>query len=329
MTEAAEPSAKSPTDHDPGQQPMVRIGELSRRVGVRPETLRAWERRYALFEPVRTSGNYRLYSAVDETRARAMTNLLDAGLSAAESARLARENPQVASRGVEAATQPGLRAEPGIAAGSLVGETRTRLLAAIEAYDDATATALLDEAVAGLSIDAVLSGVVLPVLREVGERWSRGEISIAQEHFGSDLLRGRLLGLARRWGAGTGPLALLACPPDERHDLGLLAFGLALRERGWRVSYLGPDTPPEALTSAAEQLHPALVVVAATEPARFEAVRGDLRALARRHPLLVGGAAANEELARAVGATYGGDDAVSVAERIGTDAEDREPSAGR
>ena len=286
---------------------MVLIGELSRRVGVRPETLRAWERRYGLFEPARSGGNYRLYSAVDEARARAMTGLLAAGISTAEAARVARESRQPA--------EPVAPELPG----PVLAEATTRLVAAIEAYDDAAATALLDEAIAGLSIDAVLLDLVLPVLRELGERWSRGEVSIAQEHFGSELLRGRLLGLARGWGAGTGPLALLACPPGERHDLGLLAFGLALRERGWRIAHLGADTPPEALSLAAEHLDPALVVVAATEAARFEAVRRDLRALAERRPLLVGGAAANDGLARALGVAYRDGDAVRVAHGIAAD----------
>ena len=297
-------------DDDPGERPMVLIGELSRRVGVRPGTLRAWERRYGLFEPARSGGNYRLYSAVDEARARAMTGLLAAGISTAEAARVARESPQLA---VPLAPEQAV-AGPGLA------DATTRLVAAIEAYDDAAATALLDEAIAGLSIDAVLSDMVLPVLRELGERWSRGEGSIAQEHFGSEVLRGRLLGLARGWGAGTGPLALLACPPGERHDLGLLAFGLALRERGWRIAHLGADTPLQALSLAAEHLDPALVVVAATEAARFEAVRRELRALAERRPLLVGGAAANDELARALGSAYRGGDAVRVAQGIAADA---------
>ena len=42
--------------------PFVRIGELSRRTGVRAETIRAWERRYGLIEPARSAGGFRLYS---------------------------------------------------------------------------------------------------------------------------------------------------------------------------------------------------------------------------------------------------------------------------
>ena len=69
----------------------LRIGELARRSGVSADLLRAWERRYALFEPVRTAGGYRLYSADDEARVRSMQAHLAQGLSAAEAARLVRE----------------------------------------------------------------------------------------------------------------------------------------------------------------------------------------------------------------------------------------------
>ena len=74
-------------------------------------------------------------------------------------------------------------------------------------------------------------------------RWERGEASVAQEHFASNLLRGRLLGLARGWAEATGPRAVLACAPGELHDLPLISFGLALAARGWSITYLGPDTP--------------------------------------------------------------------------------------
>ena len=76
-------------------QPLLRIGELSRRVGVGVETLRAWERRYSLLEPVRTEANYRLYSLDDEARVREMVRLRAQGVAAAEAARLAREDPQL------------------------------------------------------------------------------------------------------------------------------------------------------------------------------------------------------------------------------------------
>ena len=87
------------------------------------------------------------------------------------------------------------------------------------------------------------------------------------------MVRGRLLGLARGWGQGAGPLAVLACAPGELRDLPLIVFGLALRGRGWRITYLGPDTPVGALLDTAQALEPTLVVVSATTPRHLYQVR--------------------------------------------------------
>ena len=133
---------------------------------------------------------------------------------------------------------------------------RRQLRQAIERLDDAAVHTAFDRLLAEYSLDSVLEGVVLPLLRELGDGWARGDVSIAQEHFASNVLRGRLLGLARGWDRGAGPRAVLACPPGERHDLGLLIFGLALREHGWRITFLGADTPSDTLVETVRRVAP-------------------------------------------------------------------------
>ena len=113
---------------------------------------------------------------------------------------------------------------------------------------------MLDRLLADLSVPAVLRDVVLPYLAELGERWQRGTASVAMEHFASNLIRGRLAGLARGWGSGHGPQALLACPPGELHDMALMVFGIVLHRNGWRIGYLGASTPVEELERAVERL---------------------------------------------------------------------------
>jgi MerR family transcriptional regulator, light-induced transcriptional regulator len=287
---------------DSGRQ--VRIGELSRRVGVRPATLRAWERRYALLEPHRSEGGYRLYSEADEARVRSMTALLDQGVSAAEAAALVREAPEGAGVGRAGGAEGPDGALVETHQPVVLAESVGRLRSAIEAFDDGGVNAMLDRVLGTFSLPIALSGLILPTLVEIGDRWSRGEATVAQEHFATELLRGRLVALARGWGGGGGPLAVLACPPGERHDLGLIAFGLCLRERGWRIAFLGADAPPDTLSETAERLDPAAVVVAAVEPGRFERVILPLRELAGRHVLLVGGVGAHAELARTIGGAH-------------------------
>ena len=231
------------------QTGLVRIGELSRRSGVSNELLRAWERRYGLLHPMRSEGGYRLYSAEDEQRVTAMRENLKRGLSAAEAARLTLDQT-----GDESPAQDT----------PILGQSAQQLRAALDRLDEAGAHAALDRLFAELSLETVLREAVLPYLRELGERWERGDASIGQEHFASGVLRGRLLGLGRGWGQGGGPHAVLACAPGEFHELGLIAFGLALRDRNWRITYLGPDTPLATIAEIAETVRADAVVMAAT-----------------------------------------------------------------
>ena len=126
-----------------------------------------------------------------------------------------------------------------------------------------------------LSLATVLRDVLIPYLAELGDRWHRGAASVAQEHFASNLVRGRLAGLARGWGSGHGPRAVLACPSGELHDLALMVFGIVLNRSGWRIDYLGANTPIEELDVAIDSTHPDLVVLAATQPGIFRPLRGD------------------------------------------------------
>jgi methanogenic corrinoid protein MtbC1 len=123
--------------------------------------------------------------------------------------------------------------------------------------------------------------VIVPYLHELGERWERGEVSIEQEHFASTLLRGRLLGLPRSWGQGVGPVAVLACAPGEQHDLGLIAFGLALRARGWRIVYLGADTPIASNADTVRSCDPTFVIVSAVNPRAIRRHAAELQQLSR------------------------------------------------
>jgi DNA-binding transcriptional MerR regulator len=258
---------------------LLRIGELSRRSGVSPELLRAWERRYGLLDPVRSSGGLRLYSLDQLARVRRMQENLAQGLAAAEAAALAR-------RDEVAAGAPGPALE--------IDTARAELADALAAFDEPRAQAILDRLLALATVDSVVSDIALPYLNELGSRWESGRASIAQEHFASSVLRGRLLGLARGWGRGLGPRIVLATPPDEFHDLGLIAFGVLLRARGWRVAYLGANTPIDSIVEAAAALEPQFVVLAAVSGRRFTSNAEPLRELARAQRLALGGDGAAE-----------------------------------
>ena len=276
---------------------LLRIGELSRSVHVPVASLRARETRYGLLSPNRTKGGFRLYGPDDVARVLAMRSNLERGLSAAEAARLALSETH------EGATP-------------LLAEAAAELDAALSIFDEASAQAVLDRLFGSLSIDAALRDVVVPYLHELGERWQRGEVSIAQEHFASNVVRGRLTAMARGWGRGSGPLAVLACAEDEQHDIPLLLFGLLLRTYGWRIGYLGADTPLPSLVQAVRELHPSAVVVSGTAAGVLDGQSAGLQEVALHAPLYIAGAAASAELARQAHGIYLDGDMFAAADTL-------------
>jgi len=296
---------------------LLRIGELSRRLGVSDHVLRAWERRYGLLRPVRSAGGFRLYSEADADRVRRMRAHVAAGMSAAEAARAALDDeltfPAVRP---EPGTPPGVEAPGGIGESRAArSEALANLAKATDEYDEPAAHAVLDRLLSTLTVETVLRDVVIPYLHELGARWARGEVSVAQEHFATHVIRGRLAGLTQGWGRGHGPRAILACPPEELHDMALLAFGIVLNRNGWRIEYLGANTPLGDLIRMAGAQRPDLVVVAATTPERFAGLAEELDQLSRLAPLAIAGAGATREVADSVGARLLSDDPVTAAER--------------
>jgi MerR family transcriptional regulator, light-induced transcriptional regulator len=278
----------------------LRIGELSRRTGVSAELLRAWERRYGLLHPTRTGGGFRLYSPADERRVSLMRSHLKHGMSAAEAARLTLTEAD----GTRDDDEP------------LLQRRAQELREALDDLDEGAAQSVLDGVLAEFSTETVLTDLVLPYLHELGERWASGEASVGQEHFASQLIRGRLLGLARGWDRGAGPRALLACAPGEQHDLGLIALGVALRARGWRITYLGQDTPLETLAESARSLGPLAIVISSVSPDRLSTSGAELRRLAEIAHVWLAGPGASEALAKKTRATFLEVDPVAAADRV-------------
>ena len=190
------------------------------------------------------------------------------------------------------------------------------LLAALLAFDEERVVALLDAERARRGVTALVGDLVLPVMREVGLGWERGEVSVAQEHLATQLVRAYLDGLGSTLGPGDGPQVWLACPPRELHDLPLLAFGVLLRERRWRVRFFGASTPLHDLRRAMRVHHPEVVVVSADDPARLRASSVVLDLIAEETTLVLGGRAAQEAGSELAGAVLPAD-VVRAADSLG------------
>jgi DNA-binding transcriptional MerR regulator len=282
---------------------LVRIAEAARLTGVAPPVLRAWEARYGVPRPKRSGAGYRVYDADDIALVRAMRGLVGRGVAPAEAARLAR---RARTRGELDHEAIALEA------------ARVRLRAALDAWEGESADRIIERLLLTFGLAATLNRVLLPYLHELGERWARGEATVSDEHFATGVVRGRLVAGATHWSDAPGPLALLSCAPGESHDVGLLGFGLALHGYfGWRISYLGADTPVADMKRAADELQPAAVVLSAVDASRFEECLEPLRELGERVRLAIGGAGASRKLGRRLGAEFLAGDPAAAAHALG------------
>ena len=240
-----------------------------------------------------------------------MQSLVSGGLAAAQAARLILSGGEPAPRTVSASA-------------TILDEEAANLAASLDRLDEQAANTALDRLLSAYTVEMVLQDVVLPYLHRLGERWETGEISVAQEHFASNLLRGRLLGLAQGWGQGQGPGAILACLPGEHHELGLLTFGVALRRRGWRITYLGTNSPISAVADIAPTLTPAVVVLLSMDPDNFLDHAREIEQLTKQVPVVIAGPGATPQIARQTQTRVLDQDPVSAAGTI-----DRDHSASR
>lgn len=204
---------------------------------------------------------------------------------------------------------PGVTPSP--AAAPATAPTAAPVVALLDAagtLDELTLRSVLRTHREDHGVDDTVVDVVLPFLREIGLAWERGTHTVAHEHFASQVVRGWLTGEALTGGADPAPHAgpspvVLACPPGERHDLGLLCFHVLITRAGVPSRFLGSDTPLPGLGDVCRVVAASGVVVAATRRRVFEAHGGALRMLARRYPLAIGGAGADAEIAERVQAT--------------------------
>ncbi len=186
----------------------------------------------------------------------------------------------------------------------------------LENFDDVGGHRCLTRVFDELSLEDALTNVVMPYLKGVGDRWEAGTIGVGQEHFASNVIRSRLSTVMQTGAREDGPLAVLACLPKEQHEFGLMAAGLALSELGWRVCYLGTNTPIAELVRVCGRLQPDAVLLSAHRQTAYAAHAPVLRHLAAATPLYIGARGATAGLASLCHATHVDADPVAGARLV-------------
>ncbi|WP_228973044.1 MerR family transcriptional regulator [Streptomyces sp. DH12] len=255
----------SEDDHlDQGRGGGLTTGEVARRLGVAPTTVRSWDRRYGLGPDAHTGGRHRRWTPADVARLERMCALTATGLPPAEAARLARTG-----MGAEPAPPPGRRAaraggrvRTGLQLGGARQECRGLARAALR-LDAVALDELLSAAIAEHGLVTAWTEVIMPTLQAVGRKWEgSGEKYVEVEHFLSWHVSGALRRCAPAppaAGGRPGSTVLLACVPGENHTLPLEVLTAALAERGVPVRMFGAALPVEALVEAVRRTGPAAV----------------------------------------------------------------------
>lgn len=280
---------------------------VAQRTGLSPHVIRVWERRYGAVEPGRTTTNRRLYSDAEVGRLALLGAATRAGHSIGTIARLpddqlralagegtvfGRGEPDRNGRGPTALPEDGLLAAA---------------LSGIRHLDGRTLEAALQRAGVELGAQGSLLRVVAPLVQRLGDLWHAGDLTAAQEHFATGVLRTHLAHLARPYAlAEHVPGLLVATPAGQLHEMGALLAAAAAAGHGWRVTYLGTSLPAVEIAGGAVRSRARAVALSLVYPEDDPELEGELEELRRLLPaglpLLVGGravAAYGEALARA------------------------------
>ena len=265
------------------------IRAVVRQTGLSPDTIRVWERRYQAVVPVRTPGGARRYTTADVTRLGLLREAIAYGHHVGDVARLS--EPDL--RRVVAAG--GGRANQGdpAPAGSALGALCASYLDAVGRLDVPSSRAILTRAAILLAPEPFSLDFVLPVLKELGDRWARSDFTVAQEHFASAQLKG-MLEDQLRWlstAPDGSPTVVLATPEGHLHEFGALIGAQLAAARGWRVVYLGASVPVPDLLQAAQATAARLLVLSIARdvpPVERRRLAADLETLSRRVETWVG-----------------------------------------
>ena len=254
----------------------------ARLTGLSPDLLRAWERRYGVVEPTRTPGGTRRYTAADLERLRLVKAAVDAGHRIGQVAGLDLDELRNCGAGAQSPAAGGL----------------DEILRALERMEGAEAQRLLSLQLSALGPVRFARALVLPLIREIGERWADGRIGVAAEHLATSVLRS-MLGASLQPSATSlrGPRIVFATPPCERHELGLQMAALTALSAGANPIYLGADLPVEDLLAAVEGASAAVLAIAlvALPRAQAERVVAEIRSgLPAATRLWVGGVGAKD-----------------------------------
>ena len=249
------------------------IGVVERDTGIGRDTLRIWQRRYGFPRPVRNSKGERRYPDNQVTRLQRIRRLMDQGLRPGKIVPLS--EPDLFKLEAELCTMPMVTNEENILA----------LISLLKEHHATNIEVRLQNALSKQGLRRFVQDTIAPLVKAVGEFWSRGELDVYEEHFMSQLLIRFLNAEISRLEITSPPYSvLLGTLPGERHGIGLLMASAILASENVASINLGVEVPLDQLVRATEKFKPDVVGLTFSAAYHYGSVRSNLLELRERLP---------------------------------------------
>lgn len=214
------------------------IKDLENLSGIKAHTIRIWEKRYNILEPMRTDTNIRNYDLTNLQKLLNICLLIQHGYKISRISTFS--NEKIASMVNEISSEKNSKSHA-ISAFKI----------AMMNFDQTAFLKTYDELLNEKKFSTIFYDVFIPLLEELGVLWQTATISPAHEHFISHLIKQKLLinieKLQKTNSEKADRVFVLYLPSNEIHELGLLYLNYEILSKGYKTIFLGSSIPTECL----------------------------------------------------------------------------------
>jgi DNA-binding transcriptional MerR regulator/methylmalonyl-CoA mutase cobalamin-binding subunit len=249
------------------------IKELEQLSGIKAHTIRIWEKRHRIIEPQRTQSNIRYYSDFD------LKKIINVSLLNTNGIKISK----IADMSLEDMNQKVLEIS------ALASDTAIhidQLVLSMVDMEEEQFEKILSNIMLRYGFEKALTEVVYPFLEKIGILWQTQNITPAQEHFISNLIRQKII---------VGIDGLPVPPKDskrvvlflrerELHEIGLLFYHYIARKAGCRTYYLGQNVPHEDLVQVVRHHNAAILITSLTSTLELASTETYLKQLHQQFP---------------------------------------------
>ncbi|QUG43367.1 MerR family transcriptional regulator [Psychrobacillus sp. INOP01] len=244
-----------------GRNGIYTIQQVSDVTGLSKQVIRKWEERYELVQPERLENGYRTYKEKDVNTLLRVKVLSEKGYSIKQAVDMLEKEPESVESFFKAKQ---LKFEK-------FNDSVIQLLEKGTYCDDLELNLILQQSYHKLGLEEFISKVIIPFLKEVGDRWERDEWGEYQEAVSSMSVRDFLIQIRKTFQLrDDAPLVIGACLPEEHHELPIHIILLQFMLRGWKTVLIGASPAPGAIESLVQKLKPSIVILSASTTLPFE-----------------------------------------------------------